>query len=47
MAAPRGIRAVFSVTVYVVLDLEFPRYGLIRINDMDQMLVEVRKGMGM
>ena len=42
-----GFALVISVTVYVVLDLEFPRYGLIRINDMDQMLVEVRKGMGM
>src|SRR4051812_42675039 len=37
---------VVSATMYVVLDLEFPRYGVIRINDMDQMLVEVRKGMG-
>jgi len=34
-----------SVTLYVVLDLEFPRKGLIRIDSADQILVELRASM--
>jgi hypothetical protein len=37
--------AVVSVTVYVILDLEFPRQGLLRVDDDDQVLVELRDGM--
>jgi hypothetical protein len=36
---------VLSVTVYVIIDLEFPRIGLIRMTDSDQVLVELRKSM--
>lgn len=36
---------ILSVSVYVILDLEFPRVGLIRIDGADQLLVEVREGM--
>jgi len=38
--------AVTAVTLYVILDLEFPRYGLIRIDEMDQLLVNVRASFG-
>jgi len=37
--------AVTALTVYVILDLEYPRLGLIRIDGFDQMLVDVRAGM--
>lgn len=36
---------VLSVTVYVILDLEYPRIGLIQMTDSDQVLVELRKSM--
>jgi hypothetical protein len=34
-----------SATLYLVLDLEYPRRGLIRIDSADQLLVELRQGM--
>jgi hypothetical protein len=37
--------AVMSVSVYVILDLEFPRLGLIRVDDFDQALVALRATM--
>jgi len=37
--------AILALTVYVIVDLEFPRLGLIRINGADQVLVDLRKTM--
>lgn len=37
--------AVLTIAFYVVLDLEYPRVGLIRIDWMDRVLVDVRNGM--
>ena len=34
-----------SVTAYVIIDLEYPRLGFIKVSDSDQVLVELRKGM--
>ena len=34
-----------SLTVYVIIDIEFPRLGLIRIDAADQVLVELRNSM--
>jgi hypothetical protein len=34
-----------SITCYVIIDLEYPRLGLIRVDAADQVLVEVRQGM--
>ncbi len=34
-----------ALTIYVVVDLEFPRLGLIRVDAFDRVLVEVREGM--
>ena len=34
--------SVTSVTIWVIYDLEMPRYGLIRIDDYDQALLDVR-----
>lgn len=36
---------IISVTVYVILDLEYPRVGLIREAAFDQSLVELRETM--
>jgi len=40
-----GFSAVMAVSVYVILDMEFPRYGLIRVDAFDQALVAVRESM--
>jgi hypothetical protein len=40
-----GFAAIVSVTVYVILDLEYPRSGYIRVDAFDQLLVDVRKHM--
>jgi len=40
-----GFAAVLAITVFVVLDYEYPRFGLIREDAMDRVLVEVRQGM--
>ena len=37
--------AILSVTVYVIVDLEYPRLGLIRVDAADQILVDLRKSM--
>lgn len=36
---------VLAVTVYVIVDLEYPRLGLIQMTDSDQALVDLRKSM--
>jgi hypothetical protein len=38
--------AVIAVSVYVIVDLEFPRFGFIRVDDFDQALVALRATMG-
>ncbi len=40
-----GFAATTAVAVYVILDLEYPRLGLIRVDSFDQALVEVRATM--
>ena len=35
-----------SAMLYVILDFEYPRMGLIRIDDFDQLMVQVRASMG-
>jgi len=37
--------AVISLTVYVIIDIEFPRVGLIRIDSADDLLLQVRESM--
>jgi hypothetical protein len=37
--------AVMSLSMYVIIDLEFPRLGLIRVEDFDQALVALRATM--
>jgi len=37
--------AIIAGTVYVILDIEYPRLGLIRVDTVDQVLVNLRKTM--
>jgi len=36
---------IISLTVYVILDIEYPRLGLVRIDAIDQLIIDVRAGM--
>jgi hypothetical protein len=38
--------AVMALTVWVILDLEYPRAGFIRLDSFDQAMVDVRSSMG-
>ena len=40
-----GIAASVSVATYVIIELEYPRLGLVRVSGMDQVLVEARATM--
>lgn len=40
-----GFAATLAVTVYVIVDMEYPRLGLIRVDSFDQVLVELRQSM--
>jgi hypothetical protein len=50
-AAPRnplhtlGFAAVLAMALFVIVDFEFPRFGLIRIDTADSVLVDVRRSM--
>lgn len=41
-----GFPLLLSVTIYVILDLEYPRVGLLRLDATDRVLVELRQSMG-
>jgi hypothetical protein len=40
-----GFALIMGITVYVILDLEFPRLGFVRIDAVDQVLIDLRAGM--
>jgi hypothetical protein len=40
-----GFALIMALSVYVILDLEFPRLGLIRVDAFDQALVDLRASM--
>jgi len=40
-----GFAAVIAITAYVILDIEYPRRGLIRVDRFDHALVDLRAGM--
>lgn len=40
-----GFAAIVSIAVYLILDLEFPRLGLLRVDDFDQAFVQLRQSM--
>jgi hypothetical protein len=41
-----GFATIVALTVYVILDIEYPRLGFIRLDAIDQLLLNVRAGMG-
>ena len=40
-----GFAAMVALTVYVIIDIEYPRLGLVRIDSIDRVLLDVRAGM--
>lgn len=40
-----GLAFVMAVSVYVILDIEYPRLGFIRVDDFDRALAELRESM--
>jgi len=40
-----GYAAVLAITVFVILDMEYPRLGLIRVDAFDEVLVDLRQSM--
>ena len=40
-----GFAAIVALTVYVILDIEYPRLGFVRVDAVDELLVAVRAGM--
>jgi hypothetical protein len=40
-----GFAAVLATTVYVILDIEYPRLGLIRVDAADEVRLELRRNM--
>ena len=41
-----GLATASAIALYVIIDLEFPRLGLIRVDAFDRLLVELRASMG-
>jgi hypothetical protein len=37
--------AIFALTLYVIVDMEYPRVGFIRVTAMDHLLEDVRESM--
>jgi hypothetical protein len=40
-----GFGAAIATAIYVIMDLEYPRHGMIRLDDFDKVLVDVRAEM--
>ena len=40
-----GFALILAISVYVILDLEYPRAGLIQLDSYDQILIDARKAM--
>jgi hypothetical protein len=40
-----GFAAIIAFTVYVILEIEYPRLGWVRLDGIDQVLANVRAGM--
>jgi len=40
-----GFAAIMAITVFVIMDMEYPRLGLIRVDSFDQVLVDLRQSM--
>ena len=40
-----GFALIVAATVYVIVDMEFPRFGIIRVDAVDQVLSDLRQSM--
>jgi len=40
-----GFALVMAIAVFVILDIEYPRLGLIRVDAFDQTLIDLRESM--
>jgi hypothetical protein len=40
-----GFAAIIALTIYVILEIEYPRLGFVRLDDIDQLLVNARAAM--
>jgi len=40
-----GFAVLMTVAIYMIIDLEYPRFGLIRVDAVDQLLINLRKDM--
>jgi hypothetical protein len=40
-----GFAAILAVTVFVIMDMEYPRRGMIRVDSFDQVLADLRQSM--
>ena len=40
-----GFAAAMALTVYVIVDIEYPRFGFIRMDEADRVLMELRDSM--
>ena len=40
-----GFAAAMTLTVYVIVDIEYPRFGFIRMDEADRVLMELRDSM--
>jgi len=40
-----GYASIMAISVYVILDIEFPRVGLVRVDYVDQILRDLRDSM--
>ena len=40
-----GFAGILALTVFVIMDMEYPRVGLIRVDSFDQVLVDLRQSM--
>lgn len=40
-----GFAAILAVTVFVIIDMEYPRHGFIRVDSFDQVLADLRQSM--
>jgi hypothetical protein len=40
-----GIAATISIVTFVIIDLEYPRLGIVRVDDFDQLIVQLRAGL--
>lgn len=40
-----GFALILTITVYVIMDMEFPRLGFVRVDSFDEVLVTLRQGM--